>query len=266
MPELPEVETIKRELKRALIGKIISKVCVFNEKVIRCPSVRAFKSGLKGARIKNILRKGKVLVIELARGGSLVIHLKMTGQLLYPGDGKKSRVSFYFSDATVLDLRDQRLFAEVRLLDDWRSLKFLKCMGPEPFEITAAGFKKRLANRKTRIKPLLLEQDFIAGVGNLYAAESLFRAKIHPAREARTLSEYEVVRLLKEIKNVLREAIRYGGSSVDTYVRVSGEKGGFSEHHKVYDRKDEPCVVCKTLIRRMVLGGRGTYFCPGCQK
>jgi len=266
MPELPEVETIKRELERAVLGKKITEVCVHHPKVIREPSVEKFKKGLTGVTIKNILRKAKVLILELSSGKSLVIHLKMTGQLVYPGNGKASRVSFHLSDGKILDFNDQRLFAELRLLDDWRSLKFIQGLGPEPFAIDLGQFKEMLAKKKTKIKPLLLDQTFISGIGNLYAAEVLFRARVHPERPASSLSEKEKGLLLKEIKDTLTEAILHKGSSVDQYVQVSGQPGNYVKYHKVYDRKDKPCLVCKHPIQRTALGGRGTYFCPKCQK
>ena len=266
MPELPEVETIKRELEKAVLGKKITEVCVHHPKVIREPSVEKFKKGLTGVTIKNILRKAKVLILELSSGKSLVIHLKMTGQLVYPGNGKASRVSFHLSGGKILDFNDQRLFAELRLLDDWRSLKFIQGLGPEPFAIDLGQFKEMLVKKKTKIKPLLLDQTFISGIGNLYAAEVLFRARVHPERPASSLSDKEKGVLFKEIKNTLTEAILHKGSSVDQYVQLSGRPGDYAKYHKVYDRKDKPCLVCKTPIQRTTLGGRGTYFCPKCQK
>lgn len=266
MPELPEVETIKRELKKAILGKKITEVCVHRPAIIREPGVEKFKKELAGTTIRKILRKAKVLILELSSRKSLVIHLKMTGQLVYPGDGKKSRVSFKLSDGKMLDFNDQRLFAELRLLDDWRNLKFIQGLGPEPFDISVAQFKELIASKKTKIKPLLLDQTFISGVGNLYAAEVLFRAGIHPERPAESLSDKEKELLFKAIKDTLNEAIRYKGSSVDQYVQLSGAPGDYVKYHKVYDREGKPCLVCKTPIKRITLGGRGTYFCPKCQR
>jgi len=266
MPELPEVETIKRELKLAVLGKKINEVCVHNPKVIREPGIEKFKKGLQGATIKNILRKAKVLILELSNGKSLVIHLKMTGQLVYPGDGKKARVSFHLSDGKMLDFNDQRLFADLRLMDDWRNLKFIQGLGPEPFDLDSEQFKEMLDKKKTQIKPLLMDQAFISGVGNLYAAEALFRARISPLRPAHSLTDKEKILLLKEIQDTLKEAIEYKGSSVDQYVQLTGKPGGYVKFHKVYDRQGKPCLVCKTPIKRIAQGGRGTYFCPRCQK
>jgi formamidopyrimidine-DNA glycosylase len=266
MPELPEVETIKRELEKVIVGKTIKEVCVHHPKVIREPSVEKFKKGLCGVTIKRILRRAKVLILELSNGKALVIHLKMTGQLVYPGGGKGARVSFHLSDGKILDFNDQRLFAELRLLDDWRTLKFIQGLGPEPFALSEAQFKEMLSQKKTKIKPLLMDQAFISGIGNLYAAEALFRAKIHPERPASSLSDKEKTLLFQQIKETLEEAIKYKGSSVDQYVQLSGQPGNYVAHHKVYDRQGKPCLVCGTAIKRTSLGGRGTYFCPKCQK
>jgi len=184
---------------------------------------------------------------------------------LIPG-GAKSRVVFKFSDGKILDFNDQRLFGELRLLDDWESLKFIQELGPEPLDLTLQEFKVLLDARKTKIKPLLMEQAFIAGLGNIYAAEILFRAKINPARAANSLTEREKDALLRQIKEVLRAAIKSGGSSVDDYVRLSGKKGNYVRYHRVYGRQEKPCFICQTPIKRIVLGGRGTFFCPQCQK
>lgn len=266
MPELPEVETIKTELEQVLVGKRISGVTINNPKVVREPKKESFIKGLKGVTVKNVLRKAKLLIIELSNGKSLAIHLKMTGQLIYPGNGKVSRVSFRLSDGKQLDLNDRRLFAELRLVDDWRDLKFIKGLGPEPFEIDAEKFSEMLGKKKTKIKPLLMDQTFISGVGNLYAAEALFRAKINPMRQAVSLSKAERGLLYRGITATLKEAIKYKGSSVDQYVQLSGKQGDYVRYHKVYGREGKPCLVCKTPIRRISLGGRGTYFCPKCQR
>ncbi|MFA4842965.1 MAG: DNA-formamidopyrimidine glycosylase [Candidatus Omnitrophota bacterium] len=266
MPELPEVETIKRELEKAVVGKRIKEVCIHHPLVVREPSPEKFKRGLEGTTIKHLLRKAKVLILELSNGKALVIHLKMTGQLVYPGQGQKARVSFHLSDGKCLDLNDRRLFAELRLLDDWRSLKFIKGLGPEPYDLTSGQFQEMLAKKKTKIKPLLMDQAFISGIGNLYAAEVLFRARINPQRPANSLADEEKELLLHEIKDTLDEAIKCKGSSIDQYVQLSGEPGDYVRHHKVYGREGKPCLVCRTPIKRTVLGGRGTYFCPKCQK
>jgi formamidopyrimidine-DNA glycosylase len=265
MPELPEVETIKRELDKVVVGKKVADVIINNAKVIREPKREKFIKELKNVKIKKIIRRGKLLIFELSSGKSLTIHLKMTGQLIYPGNAKKSRVSFKMSDGKLLDFNDSRLFGELRILDNWQNLKFIKELGPEPFNIDFKKFREILKNRKTKIKVLIMDQKFISGIGNLYANEALFRARIDPRRPANSLSDKEKDLLFKEIKNTLSEAIKYGGSSVDDYVRVSGKPGNYARYHKVYDRKGEKCR-CGGIVKRIVLGGRGTYFCPRCQK
>ncbi len=266
MPELPEVETIKRELEKAVLGKKITKVSILNPKVIKEPSAEKFKKELEGVTIKSILRKAKLLIFELSNGKFLAIHLKMTGQLIYPGTGSKlARVIFGLSDGKNLDFNDGRLFAELRLVDDWQKLKFIQGLGPEPFDLSVDKFKEMLANKKTKIKPLLLDQTFISGCGNIYANEALFRAKISPERPANSLSDKEKELLFKELKETLKEAIAHKGSSVDDYVQLSGEAGGYAKYHKVYDREGKPCLRCKKTIKRITLSGRGTYFCPQCQ-
>lgn len=267
MPELPEVETIKRDLEQIVVGKKITGISVYNSKVIREPSLPKFKQGLTGARINRVLRRGKVLIMELSNAKSLTIHLKMTGQLIYPGlKQKDTRVTFHLSSGKDLDFNDQRLFGDLRLLDDWRDLKFIQGLGPEPKDLTLTQFQDMLSRKKTKIKPLLMDQQFISGIGNLYAAEILFSAKINPQRKACELSPREKEALFNSMRDILAEAVSCGGSSVDDYVRLSGGKGDYKKYHKVYGREDKPCPVCKSLIERTALGGRGTYFCPKCQK
>jgi formamidopyrimidine-DNA glycosylase len=267
MPELPEVETIKRELEKAVVGKKITKVSIINPKVIKEPSPAKFKKAITRTTIKGILRKAKLLIIELSNGKFLTVHLKMTGQLIYPGQGSKlARVVFSLSCGKNLDFNDGRLVAELRLVDDWQKLKFIQRLGPEPFALSPERFREMLSSRRTKIKPLLLDQTFICGVGNIYANEALFRAKINPGTPANSLSAAASKLLLDELKNTLKEAIRCKGSSVDQYVQLSGAHGSYVKYHKVYDRKGKPCFRCRTRIERISLGGRGTYFCPRCQK
>jgi formamidopyrimidine-DNA glycosylase len=267
MPELPEVETVKRELEKFLVKKRSLKVSVLDARVLRGLSSRSFARMLANVSVKKVLRRGKTIIIELSNKKFLVVHLKMTGQLVYPGSiRKQTRVVFHLATGKLLTFNDMRVFGELRVLDDWRSLLFIKKLGPEPYEISSVDFKDMLRSKTTKIKPLLMDQTFIAGIGNLYAAEVLFRAKINPSRPANRLSGKEKELLFNEIIDTLNEAIRHKGSSIDQYVQLDGSQGRFVEHHQVYDRKGEPCFVCKTPIQRIALGGRGTYFCPKCQK
>jgi len=272
MPELPEVETIKQDLQKIITGKKIIKVCVYDPRVIREPTLSAFKNRLENVTIKHILRRAKLLIFELSNGLFLTVHLKMTGQLVLsqklsnPGGAKNSRVAFHLAGGDILDFNDQRLFGELRVVDDWKKLKFVQALGPEPFDLTYFDFRNMLSKKKTKIKPLLMDQGFISGIGNLYAAEILFRAKINPEKSAQGLTEAEKTRLHKGIQEILTNAIKHGGSSVDNYVRLSGKRGDYARFHQVYGRLGAPCFVCKTIIQRIAQGGRGTYFCPKCQK
>jgi len=213
------------------------------------------------------------------------VHLKMTGQLVlrpkplstnpeqakrveglvYPGCAEKSRISFYLSNGKILDFNDQRLFGELRLVDDWKKLKFVQGLGPEPFGLTFSDFRDMLSKRKTAIKPLLMDQTFISGIGNLYAAEILFRVGVDPKRSAQSLTGKEKEAIFKETKEVLSSAIKHGGSSVDDYVRLSGKPGDYARFHQVYNRAGKPCFVCGQAVKRIAQGGRGTYFCARCQ-
>jgi len=266
MPELPEVETIKKDLQKTVIGRKIIKVDIHDPRVIKEPISVVFRKTLEGRTIKNVLRRAKLLIFELSGRKFLTVHLKMTGQLVYPGSSGKSRISFCLSGGKRLDFNDDRLFGELRLVSDWKKLKFVTSLGPEPFDLTFSDFRDMLSKKKTKIKPLLLDQSFICGIGNLYAAEILFRSKINPQRPAANLTAVEQKALYTQIKSVLQDAIKHGGSSVDDYVRVSGEPGDYVRFHQVYGRVNKPCFVCKSPIKRIVLGGRGTYFCAGCQK
>jgi len=279
MPELPEVETIKNDLQKTISGRRIIRVLIQDSRVIRQPAPAEFKRSLEGLCIKHILRRGKLLILELSNGEFLTVHLKLTGQLVLrkPRLGKKwlsaaaptvnaaSRLSFYLDSGIILDFNDQRLFGELRLVDDWQKLSFIRKLGPEPFDLTPGDFKARLLKRKTAIKPLLLDQSFIAGIGNIYAAEILFRAKINPQRSAQSLDNGESIVLYKEMLKVLKKAIKYGGSSVDDYVRVFGQNGDYARFHQVYGREGKPCFVCSKPILRISQGGRGTYLCAKCQ-
>jgi len=269
MPELPEVETIRRDLARDVKGKKVKDVEILNSKVIKQPSPAEFTRRIKGVAFKAFLRRAKVLAAQLSNGDYLVVHLRMTGQLIYSAQREeKARVIFVLSDGKYLNFNDQRLFAELRIVSDWQKLKFVQSLGPEPLaaEFTLAKFKQMIAKKKTKIKPLLLDQTFIAGIGNLYAQEALFLAGILPARPANKLKDKEIKKLHATIQKVLREGIRSRGSSIDNYVNGRGNPGAYHLRLKVYGREGKPCVKCKTKIKKINLGGRGTCFCPKCQK
>lgn len=269
MPELPEVETIRRDLAHDIRGKRIENVQILHPKVIKEPSPEQFKRRLKGVTFKDFLRRAKVLIIEFSSGDYLVVHLRMTGQLIYSKKKQdKARVIFCLSNGEYLNFNDQRLFAQLHLVSDWRKLKFIQSLGPEPLEkdFTLDKFKQMLATKRTKIKPLLLDQKFIAGIGNIYAQEALFVAGILPTRPANKINSPEVNQLYQAIQEILKEAIQYKGSSVDNYVNGRGEQGKYHLRLKVYARKGQPCFKCPGKIEKSSLGGRGTCFCPKCQK
>lgn len=266
MPELPEVETIKRDLTRTILNKKIVEVRVRKKKLIKEPSLAKFKRGLIGQAAKEVIRKGKLLIIKFRQDKFLVVHLRIAGWLVYGEDEKRARVSLKLSNGKFLHYMDQRLLGELKLVKDWRKLPFIKKLGPEPFKITSQQFRQMFKLRKTKIKSLLLDQTIIAGIGNIYAQEALFLAKIDPQRPANSLGAKEAELLGEKIISVLKEGIKHKGSSVDSYRDLSGDKGGMEERLKVYGRKNQPCLVCKTPIAKIQLAGRGTSFCSKCQK
>jgi formamidopyrimidine-DNA glycosylase len=266
MPELPEVETIKRELEKKVINTRILAVRINNRKVIREPSLVEFRKRLTGASVKEIIRRAKVLIFRLDNGSFLIVHLRIAGWLLCGAEDKKARVVFRLSNGKCLNYMDQRLLGELRLRKDFRDLKFIKSLGPEPFEINLSQFGKIIKSRKTKIKALLMDQSLISGIGNIYAQEALFLSRIDPRRASSSLTNAEIKLLHKNIIGVLKEAIAHKGSSVDSYRDLEGNKGGMEERLKVYGRQGEPCFVCKKPLDKLSLAGRGTCFCSRCQR
>lgn len=266
MPELPEVETIKRELARKITNKRIVGFKVKKPRLIKEPSAAGFKKGLIGEKISAVSRRAKVLIIKLRKNRFLIVHLRISGWLLYGKEDPRARAVFYLSDRKVLNYMDQRVLGELRLRKDYESLKFIRELGPEALDITLAKFRKLLRIKKTKIKVLLLDQTLISGIGNIYAQEALFLARIDPRRPADSLTDGEVKDLHRRIVSVLREAIKHKGSSVDTYRDLSGDRGGMEKRLKVYGRKDKTCYACRRPLKKISLGGRGTCFCPNCQR
>lgn len=270
MPELPEVETIKNELLPHIIGHCITGVTLIWEGIVRQPSVEEFRSRLIGQEITSIARRGKYLLFSLSSGDSLIIHLKMTGSLLLKPTSvepaKFIRAIIHLNKGTSLFFRDPRKFGMMRLTKD--SSCITGKLGPEPLEsnFTPQVLAQRLSKRKAPIKALLCDQKVIAGIGNMYADEALFAAKIHPLRSGKSLSIHEVERLHRAIQQVLWSAIGNKGASTDTYFRPSGERGTAHFHFQVAHRlSGKFCPVCGTPIERIVVRNRGTYFCPKCQ-
>lgn len=266
MPELPEVETIRRDLRHSIMHKKIVSLAVRDRRVIKEPSPADFRKNILGRKVTDVLRRGKVLIVGLDSKKYLIIHLRIAGWLLYPQRQAKARVVFGFSDNTFLSYMDQRALGELRLLTDYRQFSLLRRLGPEPLEMTAAQFAQRLGKRKANIKNILMNQEIIAGIGNIYAQEALFLSGIGPRRQAASLKAEKIKMLHKNIVAVLKKAIRNKGSSIDLYRDIQANKGGMQDCLLVYDKKGEPCYRCKTKIIKVSIAGRGTCFCPRCQK
>ncbi|MBA7637241.1 Formamidopyrimidine-DNA glycosylase [subsurface metagenome] len=272
MPELPEVETIIRDLEKKVKGKKIKEVIIKERKLIKSPPPEKFKKGLQGRKLIAFERRGKFLIISLDSGKKLVIHLKLTGMLIHCPESRPllnhTRIIFLFPGKTHLRFNDLRKFGELYLVDSEERIKGIKKLGPEPLgkKFSLSLFQEMLSQKKTKIKPLLMDQKFLAGIGNIYASESLYKAKIHPQRAASALTKEEVGKLYKSLREILKEAIKYRGSSVDSYRDVGGKKGDYEACLKVYGRKGKPCYNCGKPVKRIELGGRGTFFCPNCQR
>ena len=279
MPELPEVETIKNQLRNKIRGKKIEKVEIKLAKMIKHASVNFFKSKVIGAQVKDVCRRAKLLIIKLSNGYSLVIHLKISGQIIYlvrPAgqvrpDQKHTHLIYHFSDNTCLLHNDLRQFGYVKLIKtpDLEELFVKENYGPEPLEksFTLKKFTELLKQRpKKKIKPLLMDQTFIAGVGNIYAQEVCWWAKILPTRLVKSLSATEIKDLYYCLIKILKAAIKAKGTTVAAYINARGQQGGYASRLKVYGRENEKCQRCGKRIKKIVLAGRGTCYCSGCQK
>ena len=287
MPELPEVETVKRGLEKLIVGKTVHKVSFDWPKGF--PNAQNdVNTFLIGATFTAVQRRGKTLIIDLNTNYSLVIHLKMTGQLVFrsevavfgaghPNDSlvgalpdKSTRVTFTFNDGSCLYFNDQRKFGWVRLLPqiEVENLDFLKKLGPEPLaaDFTNKKFVQRLQRRKNSgIKAVLLDQTVLAGVGNIYADESLYAAKIHPETLVKNIPNSSLSLLYTELISVLKLAIEKGGSTDKNYVNAEGKKGSYMSFAKVFRKEGTPCGRCGTTIFKTRVAGRGTHTCPQCQ-
>ena len=272
MPELPEVEVIRRELEPLISGKIFAVPLLHMPSTVEYPEPEEFAEALSGRMVKGVGRKGKYLIINLDRG-IFVVHLRMTGNLIYAGETRAEnqrflRLSLPFTDGSVLHFSDMRRFGRVWLVDDDHELqeKVLKRIGPDIFdEVNCDDFVSLLGKKeRSRIKALLLDQGFAAGMGNIYTDECLFRCGLHPRRQVTTLSRSEAVKLYEAIRAVLEEGIEHGGTTFRDYRNARGALGDFQSRLAVYGRKGEPCH-CGTAIEKSVVAGRGTYYCPNCQ-
>jgi formamidopyrimidine-DNA glycosylase len=273
MPELPEVETAARLIRPHVVGRTITAVGVAWARTVGGkPS--AFQRGARGARIRAVTRRAKFLRFDLERegvaAGALLCHLRMTGRLhVEPAEvarGPHARVWLTLDDGRVLHFDDVRKFGRFTYSAD--PARDLAALGPEPLEpgFDGAWLAGALRARRRALKPLLLDQTFLAGLGNIYVDESLHRAGLHPRCHAHRVAPRQAERLAHEIRAVLEAAVAREGSSFDAFYRTpEGKPGGFQDEFRVYDRAGRPCTTCATLIRRIVVGQRGTHFCPVCQ-
>lgn len=273
MPELPEVETVARGLRQALPGRRILDVRLGKTDFIDDPG--AFERELPGSRITSVRRFGKFLLLDLENsqsGGaafSLQIHLGMTGQIVTcPADARilpHTHVYLGLDDGRELRYTDIRRFGKIRILSNGTRETLLGEQGFDPLETSEEEFRAEISSRRARIKALLLDQHVVRGMGNIYTDESLWRARINPKRLGATLKDDEMHRLFRAIRAVLTEAIRLRGSSVSDYVDANGEPGEFQLRHRVYMREGKKCIRCGRVIRRVIVAGRSSYFCPRCQ-
>ncbi|MFC1651988.1 DNA-formamidopyrimidine glycosylase [Patescibacteria group bacterium] len=282
MPELPEVTTIVEGLKEKMIGKKITDIFCDHQKMIKQETFESLKKKTQGAKIISVKRRAKYIIIELDNDLSVIIHLRMTGHLLYrPLDKSKYSKAFHdpynqfvhfslkLDDNHELAFSDLRKFGTVEIMAILEVKNYFenKEIGPEPLDksFTYEVFLERINRKKSVIKQVLLDQTIIAGIGNIYADEILFAAGIHPKRKVNQLNGTELKKIYNAIKNILKKAVELRGTSVSDFRDVSGEKGSFGETLNAYRQTGKPCSKCGTKIERIVVGQRGTHFCPKCQ-
>lgn len=287
MPELPEVETVRIQLLYKITDKTIKKVDILHPKTTS--SNPDFAQKLTGKAFSHIDRIGKLLIFEFKNDDNLFMlaHLKMTGQFFHR-DGKgilggghsatkqdyqnlpnrHTRTAFYFADNSALFFNDMRLFGYLKLVDKATMLKAKAKFGPEPIadNFDYQPFFEKLKNRHISIKALLLDQSIIAGLGNIYVDEALFAAKVRPDRPAFKITEDEAKLITKESGKVMRKSIKIGGTTFQHFLDTKGETGNFTQYLKVFGQQGKPCPVCDTIIKKTRVAGRGTHFCPRCQK
>jgi formamidopyrimidine-DNA glycosylase len=275
MPELPEVETIVRELRPHVLNRKITRVELLRTDVVGFPYTSIFKKGITNKIIKNLTRKAKYIIFILSDNSSLIIHLRLSGQLLVFNENKKDlpkfeRIRFYLSGKKVLSFVEPRVLGRAYWVKDQKIpavLKGLRNLGLEPID-KRFGYEylySKIHGRKAPIKNLLLDQAITAGVGNIYSDEALFIAGIHPLRRANTLKKCDIEKLAKALRHVINSGIRSKGTTVSDYLRPDGSEGTYQFKSFVFDREGEPCRVCKTIIKFAKIGNRRTRFCPKCQ-
>jgi formamidopyrimidine-DNA glycosylase len=276
MPELPEVETVVRGLRLSLPGRVIVEVRFGKADFVEDPA--AIADRLPGMRISEVTRMGKFICIALKAGATaatpvshlyFIIHLGMTGRLTVIRSGETvaphTHGFFVLDDGRELRYTDIRRFGRMLLIPESGLADFVGHLGKEPLEISAEEFCQCFGSRRARVKALLLDQSILRGVGNIYADESLFRARLHPARIAGNLTKQQLLALHRTVRQVLEEAILSRGSSISDYVDSEGKRGNFQLRHRVYQRDGKPCFRCKSIIRRVIVAGRSSHFCPRCQ-
>ena len=272
MPELPEVECVVRGLRPRITGKTIGQVTINLARIVR-GDPKYLAEELREQRFLGVRRRGKLIILDLSGGLSLLVHLRMTGQLLHvlcdePLEKHTHLIFHLAEDGHQLRYRDQRQFGWLQVVKTahLETHPQVAKLGPEPLEISSEDFSQQIGSRRRQIKPLLMDQTALAGVGNIYADEALFRARIHPLRRASNLSRAKLQSLHKSIQEVLAEAIDCSGSTVDQFRGAGGEIGEFQEHFQIYERQGQPCVRCGRTIVKIRVGGRGTHVCPRCQR
>jgi formamidopyrimidine-DNA glycosylase len=281
VPELPEVETVARDLRPRIVGATIVGARSWWPRTLRTHEPGAFATAIAGRRVEDVGRRGKLLVVELSGGAALTIHLKMTGQLFVVAAASSVdpyvRLALELADGREVRFRDIRKFGRIGLYElDSASGGLVAAggnaeafagLGPEPLAaaFSLAAFRRLIRRRKGRLKPLLVDQSFLAGVGNIYADEALWAARLHPLRTAASLRPADERRLYTELRRILAEAIERRGSSIDDYTAPDGD-GSMQERLLVYQRTGEPCLRCGRPVRRIVIGARSTHFCSWCQR
>jgi formamidopyrimidine-DNA glycosylase len=281
VPELPEVETVARDLRPRILGATIAGARTSWARTLRTHTAEAFTEAVAGRRIEAVGRRGKQVVIELSGDAALTIHLKMTGQLfVVPADAPLDpyvRLVLELADGREVRFRDIRKFGRVglygrdprtgELVTETGGVGVFAKIGPEPLDpaFSVRDFRRHLRRRKGRLKPLLLDQSFLAGVGNIYADEALWASRLHPLRTAGTLRPPDERHLYGAIRTILAEAVERRGSSIDDYTAPEGD-GSMQEHLQVYQRTGEPCPRCGRPVKRIVIGARSTHFCSWCQR
>ena len=270
MPELPEVETIRRDLTDLIIGEKILEIDSDSPKQVK-PSLEQVKKAVVGAKINQIKRRAKLLLLHLSNGKILAIHLKLTGRLLVrkKGEVKDSwqHITVFLTGNKELRFADLRKFGWIKLTEKGGLDKLLSEFGPEPLDdLTLKEFQKILSRSARPIKIVLMDQKMLSGIGNIYAVDALNLAKIHPKKPAKDLNNNEVKKLFDAVEKVLKAGIKYRGASDQYYLDALGQKGGYQDHFLVYGRTGEKCFNCGGIVEKFFLGGRGTFFCPVCQK